>query len=260
MAPLQGGLTCPNGPPGTISVVSKVHEGETLFAEGDGFSAAVTAITSAFGDATRRGIYLFARERAGVTASEVGQHFELHPNVARHHLDKLAAGGYLEVFVDHGASAVGRPSKRYRAVEGATAAVPAHRDDLLVLLLARILPLVEPSAAERIAYEVGTEYGRTLGVQMAPGDAPRSVRAAMQAVADALTAHGFAAHAGESAASAAVVRGHCPFGSAAIEHPVLCAADRGLVEGLISVLCGDGVPVQLSSRARGDEVCATFAG
>ncbi len=239
-----------------------MQEGEKLGSEDDGFSATVAAITSAFGDATRRGIYLFARDLDGVTASEVALHFELHPNVARHHLDKLAAGGYLEVFVEHDASAVGRPSKRYRAVVGATAEVPSHRDDLLVLLLARLLPLVEPAQAEKVAYEVGAEYGRTLGVQMSPGDAPRSIRAAMQAVADALTAHGFAAHAAgprESSEQVSIVRGNCPFGAAAIEHPVLCAADRGLVEGLLSVLCGDGVAVQLSSKARGDEVCATFA-
>jgi predicted ArsR family transcriptional regulator len=240
--------------------VTRLQEGEGAVVEGDGFSAAVAAITSAFGDATRRGIYLFTRDHDGVTASEVAQHFELHPNVARHHLDKLAAGGYLEVFVDHAGSSVGRPSKRYRAIEGATSAVPSHRDDLLVLLLARLLPLVEPATAERVAYEVGAEYGRTLGAQMSPGEAPRSVRAAMQAVADALTAHGFAAHASEASAPAGVVRGNCPFGTAALEHPVLCAADRGLVEGLISVLCGSGVSLQLSSKARGDEVCATFTG
>src|SRR3954452_390422 len=81
------------------------------------FSSAVSAITSAFGDPTRREIYLFAREsEAGVTASEVAERFELHPNVARHHLDKLAAGGYVEVQVQRpDRPGVGRPSKRYRA-------------------------------------------------------------------------------------------------------------------------------------------------
>ncbi|MDA8039403.1 MAG: helix-turn-helix domain-containing protein [Actinomycetota bacterium] len=227
--------------------------------DGGSFSAAAAAIASAFGDASRRGIFLWAREREGVTASEVAERFDLHPNVARHHLDKLAAGGYLEVFVDHDAG-VGRPAKRYRAAPSAdTSAVPAHRDDLLVLLLARLLPLVEPRRAEQVAYEVGAEYGRTLGTQMAPGEASRSVRSAMQAVAAALTAHGFAAHAADLHGGA-VVRAHCPFGDAAIEHPVLCAADQGLVEGLLSVLCGDPVPVQLSSRALGDDVCSTVAG
>ena len=62
------------------------------------FTATVSAITSAFGDPTRRAVYLFVRENSsapranGVTASQVAEKFDLHPNVARHHLDKLAAG------------------------------------------------------------------------------------------------------------------------------------------------------------------------
>ncbi len=227
--------------------------------DGAGFSAAVEAITSAFGDSTRRGIFLYVREHEGATTSEVAEHFGLHPNVARHHLEKLAAGGHVQVFVDHN-SGVGRPSKHYKARSASGDGVPAHRDDLLVLLLARLLPLVDPVEAEKVAYEVGATYGRTLGTEMSPGDAPRSVRSAMQAVADALTAHGFAAHAAGSPEGNAVVRSHCPFGTAAIENPVLCAADRGLVEGLLSVLCGDSVQVQLTSRARGDETCITVAG
>ncbi|MCU1375997.1 MAG: putative transcriptional regulator, partial [Actinomycetia bacterium] len=78
------------------------------------FSSAVAAITSAFGDPSRRQIYLFAREREdGVTATEVAEKFALHANVARHHLDKLAAGGYLEVRTGRTGGGAGRPSKRY---------------------------------------------------------------------------------------------------------------------------------------------------
>ena len=128
--------------------------------------------------------------------------------------------------------------------------MPAHRDDLLLALLGRLLAIVDPLQAEQIAHEVGAEYGRSLALQMAPGDAPRSLRSAMQSVADALTAQGFAAHGGVSGSPNSIIRDHCPFGDAAIDHPVLCAADRGLVEGLLSGLCRDGVPVQLSSRAR----------
>ena len=64
--------------------------------DADDFSAAVSAVTSAFGDPTRRDIYLAIRETpAGVTATEVAERFALHPNVARHHLEKLSAGGSL---------------------------------------------------------------------------------------------------------------------------------------------------------------------
>ena len=78
------------------------------------FSAAVSAVTAAFGDPTRRDIYLLVRAGTqGMTAAEVAEHFELHPNVARHHLEKLTAGGYLTVELARHESA-GRPSKRYR--------------------------------------------------------------------------------------------------------------------------------------------------
>ncbi|HUJ64224.1 MAG TPA: helix-turn-helix domain-containing protein, partial [Acidimicrobiales bacterium] len=80
------------------------------------FSAAVAAVTSAFGDPTRRQIYFFVRDHEdGVTASEVADRFTLHSNVARHHLDKLTAGGYLEVTVLRlTGGGAGRPSKLYR--------------------------------------------------------------------------------------------------------------------------------------------------
>src|SRR5436305_542705 len=100
---------------------------------GEEFAAAVSAVTSAFGDPTRRDIYLFARESAprGVTANEVAEQFGLHPNVARHHLEKLAAGGYVYVELAR-QEAAGRPSKRYCAAAGDTHLnFPPRRDDLL---------------------------------------------------------------------------------------------------------------------------------
>jgi predicted ArsR family transcriptional regulator len=226
------------------------------------FSAAVAAITTAFGDPTRRDIYLFAREsEAGVTAAEVAERFELHPNVARHHLDKLAAGGYLDVFVvrpQH--QGAGRPSKRYRTSgKGGNLDFPVRRDDLLVTLLARTLALVPPDAAATMAEEVGEEYGRMLAAHMSPGDGQRSLRSALQAVADALTAHGFAAHAESRGRSIAIIREHCPFGDAATQHPVICAVDRGMVRGMLAALTGNDSEhtVSEASRAQGDAFCMT---
>jgi predicted ArsR family transcriptional regulator len=223
------------------------------------FSAAVEAVTSAFGDSTRREIYLVARTSNGVTASEIAQRFALHPNVARHHLDKLASGGYLEVYIDHVSPGAGRPSKRYRPTTRATEVpMPPRPDELMGSLLARALAQLEPHVAERLAEEVGQEYGRSLAAQMSPGDPARSRRAAMAAVADALTAHGFAAHVENRETSTSIVRGNCPFGELAADQPVLCAVDRGMVQGLLAGLCGDGVPVHFSSRARGDDACTSI--
>jgi predicted ArsR family transcriptional regulator len=224
----------------------------------------VAAVTNAFGDPTRREIYLVARQSdRGVTASEVATRFGLHPNVARHHLDKLAAGGYLDVHVERGAgTGAGRPSKRYRAGEAAGAAGGAlglgPRDDLLVKLLARTVAALPKEQAEALAEEVGEEYGRDLAAAMAPGDRLRSRRAAMQAVADAFTAHGFAAHAeARHNGSLAIINEHCPFGTAASEHPVMCAVDRGMVRGMLAGLYGETMPEIESSRAFGDAICVT---
>ncbi|MGH9105969.1 MAG: helix-turn-helix transcriptional regulator [Acidimicrobiales bacterium] len=224
------------------------------------FSAVVATVTAAFGDPTRRQVYLFARESStGVTASQVAQRFSLHPNVARHHLDKLAAGGYLEVSSYRAAAAgAGRPSKRYRA-NGPAPILEAERrgEDLLVALLGGALALLPPAAAEEMAEQVGFAYGGKLTASMAAGDAQRSFRSALRAIADALTAHGFAAHAEARGPSLALVKEACPFFDAAVQHPVICAVDRGMVKGMLSALCGVVAEAQWSSRAMGDETCMT---
>jgi predicted ArsR family transcriptional regulator len=243
----------PPSPDPAVTTAGGLHPSE--------FASAVTAITSAFGDPTRRAIYLFAHEHPeGVTAAETAEHFDLHPNVARHHLDKLEAGSYLEVSVGRGAnSGAGRPSKRYTATQlEVSLEVPVRHDDLLVSLLGRALTLLPREVAEQMAEEVGVEYGRAMaGSVGASGDGPRSFRAALHAVAGALTAHGFAAHAEKRNGSLRIVSEHCPFGGAAIEHPVICAVDRGLVRGMLGALYGQADAATSSSRPMGDDRCVT---
>ncbi len=239
------------------------------------FTATVSAITDAFGDPTRRSIYLFVKERSGgsdepvggVTASMVAAEVGVHANVARHHLDKLAAGGYLGVVTGRVAGAgAGRPSKRYVAVSDASAIgdVPVRSDDLVLSLLGRALDRLPHDEAEMIAEEVGAEYGRAMAEGLT-GDAltngRRSLRSAMQSVADALTAHGFAAHAEGRNGQLRIINDHCPFGDVATDHPVICAVDRGMVKGMLAALVDDHGDttvdvVSESSVARGDAVCS----
>jgi predicted ArsR family transcriptional regulator len=227
----------------------------------EAFTAGVAAATSAFGDATRRDIYLFAHAATeGVTTAEVAQRFGLHPNVARHHLDKLAAGGYLQVQIGRQAKpGAGRPSKRYQVTDKALALeFPVRRDDLLIALLGRMLALVPREAAEAMAESVGEEYGRSLAASMAPGEGHRSLQAALHAVADALTAHGFASHTEPRGDALAIISEQCPFGGAAVQHPVICAVDRGIVKGMLETLYGDTVPETSASRPHGDDICVTL--
>jgi predicted ArsR family transcriptional regulator len=86
----------------------------------------------------------------------------------------------------------------------------------------------------------------------------RSLRSALQAVADALTAHGFAAHADQRNNQLRIINNHCPFGDVAIEHPVICAVDRGMVKGMLEALySGDTEPLLQQSLPQGDTFCAT---
>jgi len=239
-----------------------------VLAKSPSFTATVSAITNAFGDPTRRGIYLHARDtEGGVTAAQVAEQFGVHPNVARHHLDKLAAGGYLEVVIERpeGAGA-GRPSKRYRVpVDAKTDVITSVRsDDLVLSLLGKALALLPRDKAEAMAEEVGQEYGRAMAQGLTGADraadmaaGQRSLRSAMQAVADALSAHGFAAHADQRNNQLRIINNHCPFGDVAIEHPVICAVDRGMVKGMLATLYGDTDPSTLQSLAQGDTFCAT---
>lgn len=227
----------------------------------DEFTAAVAAVTNAFGDPTRRDIYLFVRTHPGATATEVAESFGLHPNVARHHLEKLTGGGYL--VVDPARSgpgtprAAGRPSKRYRAAAAdPRLAFPSRRDDILASLLAKALDLLGPAEAEAMADEVGFAYGRDLAALMGPAESHRSAKTAIAAVADALTAHGFAAHAEARKGALTIVSECCPFGDAAAKYPhVVCAVDRGMIRGMLAGLYGETSPEFESRRTDGDSHC-----
>ncbi len=226
----------------------------------DQFNSAVTAITSAFGDSTRREIYLAARDNPnGFTAGEIAKKFSLHSNVARHHLEKLSSGGYLIVEIDdQRARSAGRPSKRYRvaSIKGDELTIPIRHDDLLSHLLVRALDTLGAEQAENIADEIGFEYGQMLAERMEPSARQRSVQNAIASVAEALTALGFDAHADTKGNELAIVSECCPFGDTAQQYPhVVCALDRGMIRGMLAGLYGDTSPHFESSRPSGADRC-----
>jgi predicted ArsR family transcriptional regulator len=138
--------------------------------------------------------------------------------------------------------------------------VPVRSDDLVLSLLGKTLALLPHDQAERIAEEVGQEYGRAMaaaltGTDLAAGQ--RSLRSAIQAVADALTAHGFAAHAEKRNNQLRIINNHCPFGDVAMENPVVCAVDRGMVKGMLGALYGDADVSIDASLPQGDSFCST---
>ncbi len=223
------------------------------------FANMVSAITSAFGDPSRRDMYLLVHSTAdGMTASEVAESTGLHSNVARHHLDKLVSGGYLEV-TQRASGGAGRPAKVYQAT-GASLELKFElgHDDILVTLLGRALSRLSDQDATELAEEVGIEFGRKMAEAMGDQmDSQRSFRSSLHVVADALSAHGFAAHAERYGDELRIVSDQCPFGDVVIKHPVICAVDRGMVKGMLGSLYGETEVALFSSIAAGDTACVT---
>ena len=102
-----------------------------------------------------------------MTASEVATTFSLHPNVARHHLQRLVDGGYLRVETGRNAAGAGRPSKRYFCVEDElTLGLMQRRDDLLMRLLGE--------AMRRLGPRGGRGDGRRTWARSTDGRSPRA--------------------------------------------------------------------------------------
>ncbi|MBC7254064.1 MAG: helix-turn-helix domain-containing protein [Actinobacteria bacterium] len=75
-------------------------------------------LSAAMADSTRRRIFEFLRESdSPLSARQVAEHFGLHVNAARIHLDKLAASGLVRVVRRRGHLG-GRPTHYYQMDEG----------------------------------------------------------------------------------------------------------------------------------------------
>lgn len=197
-------------------------------------------LTSTLGDPTRRSIYLTVRESADpVTAAQIAAEFDIHANVARHHLDRLADEGYLEITRKRpegkNGPGAGRPAKCYTSTDKEIELqFPARRYDLLADLLIRVVQKLEPERASEIAAEVGREYGMELAGTLQLPDAA-SFDSVLAVVQQAMVDVGFAVD--TNTGNRQLLMSHCPFGRTAFDHPeVVCSLDRGIVNGLMEAL------------------------
>ena len=201
------------------------------------FDDQVGALAASLGDTTRRGIYIAVREAPEpVTVADIASAFDVHPNVARHHLDRLVADGFLQVThrrrTERRGPGAGRPAKHYEPTsKEISVQFPVQRYDLLAELLVRVVERIAPDNAGTIAEEVGREYGAELAAEIGmPEDTGFQV--AVEAVARAMMGVGFdtAAQPGDRT----LVTRFCPFGTTAADHPeIVCKLDQGIVRGLM---------------------------
>jgi len=196
-------------------------------------------LTATLGDPTRRSIYL--RVRASVeplTATLVAKEFGIHPNVARHHLDRLTEEGYLEVTrrrpTGKAGPGAGRPAKCYTATDKEIdLQFPTRRLDILIDLLVRIVLRLAPGDGQQVALEMGREFGRELAAGMAPRTTDLST--SLEVVATMMQAEGFEIIVDPSGVK--LLTQHCPFGASKFEHPeMLCSLDRGIMAGIFDIV------------------------
>lgn len=220
----------------------------------------ISDLTSALGDPTRRAIYVAVRESSEpLTTSAIAGLFDIHPNVARHHLDRLAQDGYLQVSTNRpartGGPGAGRPAKAYEATRKEVSVHFApRRFEMLVDLLMRVLDSVATENLPDVAEEIGRQYGAELAAEIgAPDDA--GYDSAVQSVARAMTGLGFSMD--PDVDGQRLLTSHCPFGEAATNHPeVICSLDRGIVSGLFGAMAVGCEPV-LIPHERPDADCVT---
>lgn len=217
----------------------------------------ISDLTQALGDPTRRAIYIAVRESPEpLTTSKVAELFDIHPNVARHHLDLLAEDGYLQV--SHGAAGgpgAGRPAKRYEATaKEVSVHFAPRRFEMLTEMLLQVLEELGPENVSLIAEKVGREYGERLAAEIGAPDDP-GYDDAVQAVASAMTGLGFSVD--PDVQGQRLLTSHCPFGETATSHPeVICSLDRGIVAGMFGALSFPCDPVVIPHTALDDE-CVT---
>ena len=230
--------------------------------DASGLNQQIGDLAATLGDATRRGIYITVRESVEpVTAGQIAELFDIHTNVARHHLDRLVADGYLQVTRKHRSErrgpGAGRPAKHYETTgKEISVQFPARRYDLLAELLARVLKRVAPDTAADVAEEVGREYGRELAAEV--GLAKDSgFETAVTAVAKVMMGVGFETEA--NTADRTIVTRFCPFGETASNHPdIVCKLDQGIVAGLLESGIAAGVPVVKPHTAHDDDCFTTI--
>jgi predicted ArsR family transcriptional regulator len=220
----------------------------------DSLESFLALLSGTFVDSTRRDIYFYAKSKQATDVNEVAKVFSLHPNVARHHLEKLKESGYLEVTLKKKESA-GRPAKVYKAT-GKELGVPGQKE-LLMLLAGRALSQIDD--ADKLAEEVGREFARDLVARLHKEPGSLSIDEAMQRITQSLNLQGFNSLSKQAEGSTAIVSSICPFGDAKQVSPIFCALEKGLVDEMLKILTATTTQIKFSSKAKGDNECKTVA-
>ncbi|MGH3727717.1 MAG: helix-turn-helix transcriptional regulator [Micromonosporaceae bacterium] len=202
---------------------------------------------------TRDRVTQLLLERGSATAAELGGQLGLSPAAIRRHLDVMLTDGLVSSAAApvRGHRGRGRPARMFALTEEARLTCAPHTyDDLATAALRWIARHDGPEAVGRFAQQqVARLEERCRTAMEGARDEPL---ARSQALAEALSAEGYAASATTIATGGQLCQHNCPVAHVAAEFPQLCEAETQVIGRLV------GTHVQrLATIANGDGVCTT---
>jgi predicted ArsR family transcriptional regulator len=203
------------------------------------------------GDRTRDAVARSVLERGPQSAADLAELLGLSPAAIRRHLDALVSDGLL-VEREPRPSAHrgrGRPARAYALTDAGRAAFPHAYDDLANTALRYLRETGGEQAVTAFAEHRAASLVERLGPKV-DRDAPLATRS--EAMAGALSEHGYASTTERAGAGIQICQHHCPVAHVAAEFPQLCEAETRAFEQVL------GTYVQrLATIAHGDGVCTT---
>jgi len=199
---------------------------------------------------TRERVARSVLEHGPSTAASLAGRLRLTPAAVRRHLDALAAEGVLEARQPrvYGSRGRGRPAKVFAITDAGRDAFDQAYDDLAV----HALRFVAETGGERAVAEFARRQVAELEERYRPLVDAASDAERTRALAEALTADGYAASVHTGPSGDQLCQHHCPVAHVATEFPQLCEAETAAFARLL------GSHVQrLATIAHGDGVCTT---
>jgi predicted ArsR family transcriptional regulator len=202
---------------------------------------------------TRARIARLILEHGPATAAGLSGRLGLTPAAVRRHLDNLLAEGMIEVREArcYGSRGRGRPARLFAITDAGRSAFEHAYDDLAASALRFLAETAGAQAVAEFAHRKISDLERRY--RPVVDAAPAGER--VQALAEALSADGYAASASVSPAADGgeqLCQHHCPVAHVAAEFPQLCEAETEAFARLL------GTAVQrLATISRGDGICTT---
>jgi predicted ArsR family transcriptional regulator len=201
--------------------------------------------------ATRAAVVRSVLEHGPQSAVSLATRLGLSAAAIRRHLDALVAEGVLAEHAPRPPAqrGRGRPARTYAITDAGRAEFPHAYDDLATTALRYLRERGGDGAVEAFAEHRADALARLLAAEV-DRRAGRPQRA--EALAHALTEHGYAASIESAAGGTQVCQHHCPVAHVAAEFPQLCEAETRAFARVL------GTYVQrLATIAHGDGVCTT---